>query len=175
MTVDPTEGAHVFAATLVAKDRTQQAFLVLDSSGLAICKNGGGASKPDVNNAIAKVALQFVYKLCKAAKRSRNAGSPRMLDIVIRSHQGLRELRMDLGSAREVEHVMEAFKALVDALAATTEMPPAPQLMPASSYVNTALVRVSPEAIATVYSSRVSVYAWFLCTATDSAHAQEHA
>jgi hypothetical protein len=174
MTVDPPEGAHVFAATLVGKDRTQQAFLVLDSSGLTICKNGGGASKPDVSDAIAKVAFQFVYKLCKAAKRSRNAGSPRMLDVVIRSNQGLRELRVDLGSASKVERVMEAFKAMVDTLAATTEAPAAPQLAPASSYMNTALVRVSPEAVA-LYSSRVAVHAWFLCTAGASTHAQARA
>ena len=103
------DGARVYQATLVGKDRTQAAYLVLDKSGLTICKQKGNRGKPDLSDVIAQMSFQFVYKLCKACKRSRNAGNPKMLDIVIRSNKGLQELRVQLASANQVR----AFRFLV--------------------------------------------------------------
>jgi hypothetical protein len=89
------------SVTLIGKDRTQQAILVIDDSSITI-HDRSSKQQPEENALIARILFRFVYKLCKASARSRNAGTPRMLDICIHSKKGLRELRVELSSIGQV-------------------------------------------------------------------------
>jgi hypothetical protein len=51
---------------------------------------------------ITNVAFPYVYKVCKASERAKNKGQPHMLDLVMHTKQGLRDLRLSLGSEQTV-------------------------------------------------------------------------
>jgi hypothetical protein len=51
---------------------------------------------------ITNVAFPYVYKVCKASERAKNKGQPHMLDLVMHTRQGLRDLRLSLGSEQTV-------------------------------------------------------------------------
>lgn len=91
--------AFTHKARLVSRDRTQEVRLVVDATSLTILS---AADTPGEAAPIAKIGFPFVHKVCKASERSRSPGPPRMLDVVIHSRKGLRDLRIDLGHPIEV-------------------------------------------------------------------------
>lgn len=138
---------YTHSATLIGKNKVQDVTLVIDASGIAI-QNRIGQDHPGAGQVIARVLFQYVHKLCKASMRSRNAGTSKMLDVCLVSRQGLRELRMELSSAAQVDAAMEEFRvnASKAALANAHRSPrgASPALSRAGSFMHFASVRLCP-------------------------------
>jgi hypothetical protein len=96
----PASRVYTHKAVLVAKDKTQPVRLVLDANSITIHRV---EDKPSGDSVMASINLPYVHKMCRAAGRSRNPGTPAMVDLVILTQKGLRELRVDLGSQDTVE------------------------------------------------------------------------
>jgi hypothetical protein len=91
---------YTHKATLVAQDKRQPVRLVLDANSITIRHV---EDKPLGDSLMARIEFPYVHKLCRAAGRSRNPGTPGMMDLVILTQNGLRELRVDLGSMDTVQ------------------------------------------------------------------------